>query len=306
MKISDFVGIVKELSFSDIRHEAMIPPRMLIVSDDPQVGNDWRDAIFGHQAHPFVEMADMTGSDVDPLAYDAIISIGPLDPVLARDWANRFRRTSEEMRLVEIDDSPGADPPDVYQVQRIICDLCRDRVVAIGRYLENLRPAATAEIVSDTSRVNAQFAALSNIPAIVPVVGNLVAASADFLVLTKNQMMMMYRLAAIYDRDLDDRWRVYSELAPIVGAGFLWRTTARQAAALLPVALGAVPKVAIAYGGTFAIGQAARAYYEHGIELSSEDLQRLYKQGVERVTRSADEPAALAQLDRPVAAERSS
>lgn len=299
MNISDFFGIVRELSFSEIRHEAMIPPRILIVAEDLEAGNDWSDAIFGSSSHPFVEVINPADGSVDPLAYDAIISIGNLDPSIARDWADRFRRTNEEMRLIEIDDASETDPPDVYGLQRIICDLCRDRSVAFGRYLEQLRPAATAEVVADTSRVNAQFAALSNIPAIIPVVGTLVAAGADFLVLTKNQMMMMYRLAAIYDRDLDDRWRIYSELAPIVGAGFLWRTTARQAAAILPFALGAVPKVAIAYAGTFAIGQAARAYYEHGAELSTEDLKRLYQQGLTLVSRSTEEPASAPEEQRP-------
>jgi uncharacterized protein (DUF697 family) len=149
--------------------------------------------------------------------------------------------------------------------------------------------------------VNAQFAALSNIPALIPVVGGIFAAGADFLVLTKNQLMMMYRLAAIYDRDLDNRWRVYRELAPVVGAGFVWRTTARQIAAVLPFAVGAVPKVAIAYAGTYAIGQAARAYYEYGDRLDSDELAQVYRDGLaslerarHRITpgRSGHEPSA--------------
>ena len=286
MRLSDFFGIVRELSFSEIRHEAMIPPRFLVVARDPVDGNEWLRAIFGDDAHPFVELMDNSDTTVDPLAYDAIISIGELEPALTRDWANRFRRADEEMRLIEVDVSAERETPDASRIQRVICDVCRDRSVAFGRYIEPMRSAATTEIVADTSRVNAQFAALSNIPAMVPVVGTLFAAGADLVVLTKNQLMMMYRLAAIYDRDLDDRWRIYSELLPVVGAGFLWRTTARQAAAVLPVALGAVPKVAIAYAGTYAIGQAARAYYECGYEIGAEDMQRLYERGVSVLTRA--------------------
>jgi uncharacterized protein (DUF697 family) len=287
MNISDFIGIVRELSFSEIRHEAMIPPRLLVIAPDTVVGGEWRDAIFGHDSHPFVEVTD-SESDVDPLAYDALISIGELPVSLARDWADLFRRANEEMRLIEIDPAPTYGPPDVSEIQRAVCDICRDRAVAFGRYIERMRGAATAEIVADTSRVNAQFAAISNIPAMIPVIGTMVAAGADLIVLTKNQLMMMYRLAAIHDRDLDDRWRIYSELAPVVGAGFLWRTTARQVAAVLPVMLGAVPKVAIAYAGTYAIGQAARAYYEYGAEITSEDLHRLYERGVALVHREAE------------------
>ncbi len=283
MNIRDFVSVIRELSFTEIRHEAMIPPRVLLVSFDIEEGERWRTLIFGDDSRPFVEVVSPSTLDVDPLAFDGIVSIGALPLELSRSWADRFRRAHEEMRLIEVQPDQSVLSEDLNHLRRVICDLCRDRSVAFGRYLETMREAVTSEIVADTSRVNAQFAALSNIPAIIPVVGNMFAAGADFLVLTKNQLMMMYRLAAIYDRDLDDRWQVYSELAPVVGAGFLWRTTARQAAAMLPFALGAVPKVAIAYAGTYAVGQAARLYYEHGCTLSGSELGRIYEEGLQAV-----------------------
>jgi uncharacterized protein (DUF697 family) len=281
MGIRDFVGILRDLSFSEIRHEAMIPPRILLVSPDEAEGQDWRTSLFGEDSTPFVEVVPADKLDVDPLAYDAIVSVGPLLPERARTWSELFRRTDEEMRLVEIQPGHSKYPSELYSVRRVICDLCRTRSVAFGRYMPEMREAATNEIVSDTSRVNAQFAALSNIPALIPVVGGVFAAGADFLVLTKNQLMMMYRLAAIYDRDLDDRFRIYSELAPVVGVGFVWRTTARQIAAVLPFAVGAVPKVAIAYAGTYAIGHGARVYYEYGERLDSDELARVYKDGLD-------------------------
>jgi uncharacterized protein (DUF697 family) len=184
------------------------------------------------------------------------------------------------MRLIEVQSRQSTDEVRLEELRRVICDLCRDRSVAFGRYMSRMRRAATSETIADTSRVNAQFAALSNIPALIPIVGGVFAAGADFLVLTKNQLMMMYRLAAIYDRDLDDRWRLYAELAPVVGAGLLWRTAARQTAAVLPFALGAVPKVAIAFAGTYSVGQAARVYFEYGHELDSEELAELYREGL--------------------------
>lgn len=288
MNIRDFVGVVRELSFTEIRHEAMIPPRLLLVSPSMDEGDRWRSLVFGDESGPFVDVVASPDADVDPLAYDVLVSVGPLTPELARRWADLFRRANEEMRLVEIHPGQSVLPDGLDNLRRVICDLCRDRSVAFGRYLGAMRSAATAEIVADTSRVNAQFAALSNIPAIIPVIGTMFAAGADFLVLTKNQLMMMYRLAAIHDRDLDDRSRVYAELAPVVGAGFLWRTAARQVAGLLPLALGAVPKVAIAYAGTYAVGQAARVYYEHGHQLTPEEISRVYQEGIEAISSVRD------------------
>ncbi len=37
---------------------------------------------------------------------------------------------------------------------------------------------------------------MSNLPAVIPVVGNIVTASADLFVLTKNQMLLVFKLAA--------------------------------------------------------------------------------------------------------------
>ena len=105
---------------------------------------------------------------------------------------------------------------------------------------------------------------VSNIPAILPVVGNIAAAGADFIVLTKNQVMMLYKLAAVYGRDLRDQRTILQDVLPVVGAGLIWRTAARQAATWLPFAAGTIPKLAIAYVGTMAVGRAAEFYYRTG------------------------------------------
>ncbi len=280
MNLRDFVGIIRELSFSEIRHEAMIPPRVLLVATSWEQADAWRSDLFGRDAATFVDLVTPESGEVNPLAFDVIVSIGELDRERSRSWVDLCRRAGEEIRLVEVDDRKPASHEHLERVRRWICDVCRDRTVSLGRYIDEMRHAATSEIVADTSRVNAQFAAISNVPAMIPVVGSVFAAGADFLVLTKNQLMMMYRLAAIYDRDLDDRFRIYTELAPVVGAGLLWRTAARQIAAVLPFALGAIPKVAIAYTGTYAVGQAARLYYEHGCQLNAEEFGELYREAI--------------------------
>ena len=74
-----------------------------------------------------------------------------------------------------------------------------------GRYLFNavdyapLMRAALINldrwIVEGTAKVNLEFAVASNLPAVIPIVGNLMGAAADLLVLTKNQVFMVYRLA---------------------------------------------------------------------------------------------------------------
>ena len=50
----------------------------------------------------------------------------------------------------------------------------------------------------------------------------------------------------------------------MIGSAFLWRTAARTAVGLAPAPISALPRAAIAYVGTYLVGQAARYYYEQG------------------------------------------
>jgi len=105
-------------------------------------------------------------------------------------------------------------------------------------------------------------------------------------VLTKNQLMLLYKLAAIFGRDMDNRWQIYTEMMPVVGGGLMWRTVARELSDLLPFAMGTVPKVAIAYAGTYSTGQAARFYYEHGTKIDRKQMQALYKEALALMKRT--------------------
>jgi uncharacterized protein (DUF697 family) len=135
--------------------------------------------------------------------------------------------------------------------------------------------------VDETARVNGKFALVSNVPSIVPIFGSFVAASADVIVLTKNQIMMCYKIAAAHDRDLHDQVGVIRELVPVVGAGFLWRTLAREAASFIPFAAGTIPKVVVAYAGTYSVGHATDFYFRFGKKPSAAQVRALTKQATE-------------------------
>jgi hypothetical protein len=70
-------------------------------------------------------------------------------------------------------------------------------------------------------------------------------------------------------------------MIPVVGAGFFWRTLAREASVFLPLAAGTVPKVTIAYTGTVAVGRAADYYYRSGKKPSRELMESFYRAGLE-------------------------
>jgi len=137
-------------------------------------------------------------------------------------------------------------------------------ILSAGRRHALLREPIADHLIFDTSRVNAQFAALASLPATLPFFGGLVGDVADTIVLTKNQVLLLFKLAGLYGRDIQFGPELLFEILPVVGGAFLWRTTARALVGLLPPLLGLLPKTAVAYTGTYVVGQSARYYYRFG------------------------------------------
>ena len=67
----------------------------------------------------------------------------------------------------------------------------------------------------------------------------------------------------------------------MLGGGLVFRQLARQLVGLIPV-VGIVPKVAVAYGGTYAIGRAVVLWVTEGRAASAETLRTLSREGLQR------------------------
>jgi len=114
---------------------------------------------------------------------------------------------------------------------------------------------------------------MSSLPSLIPVLGMFMGGMADILVITKNQAMLVFKLAGIHGRNVDDRIAILKEILPVIGSAFIWRSAARAAVGLAPAPLSALPRAAIAYVGTYVVGQAARYFYEQGDRPSPEVLR---------------------------------
>ena len=150
--------------------------------------------------------------------------------------------------------------------------------LAAARVVPGLRPAVASAIIGDTALSNATFALTSGIPEMIPLL-NIPLNAADMVVLTKNQALMVYRLALAFGASGDFQAQM-REIMPVLGGGFAWRQVARQLIGLVP-GFGLVPKVAVAYAGTYATGQAALLWYSRGETLSRSALNKLYTQALE-------------------------
>lgn len=155
--------------------------------------------------------------------------------------------------------------------------LPEDRRLAAARALPGLRLVYGRELVNGVSFTNATYAFASSIPEQIPVLA-VPFAAADLIVLTKNQALMVYRLALAHGAAPEFQARI-AELAPVIGGAFVWRQIARTLVSLIPI-WGVVPKVAIAYAGTFTTGTAAVRWFADGELLSGDRLKQLSDQAL--------------------------
>lgn len=257
------VDVVREISFDDVRDEAMRPPSMLVLAATTEEAERVARLLTGN--------TDLNGVTVGPLdtevwsraQYDAIVVNDPEMSAKSQQYITAGAGGETWEPVISVSHLPFGRSEAEHTRAHLAANL-GDRVVSFARHFPAFRGIAVTAIVNETSTANAQFAFVSNIPALLPVIGGLLSAGADTIVLTKNQLMMVYKIAAASGRALDDQHAILREMVPVVGQGFFWRTVAREATTMLPLAAGTIPKVAIAFTGTYALGRAAEVFYRFG------------------------------------------
>jgi uncharacterized protein (DUF697 family) len=167
--------------------------------------------------------------------------------------------------------------------------------LALARRLHGLRESYFAGLIEETAEANAAYAFTAGVAESVPGLGaplNL----ADIVVLTKNQLVMSYRIALAAGKRGTPR-DLLGEVIGVIGGGLLFRQGARQLVGLIPVA-GIAPKVAIAYAGTWAIGKAVSAWAYDGKRLSAATVRGFYREAWQRGKQVAATLAASARTVR--------
>ncbi len=196
------------------------------------------------------------------------------------EWS--FARVSREVSLPNALTVTVPDTQTQTLAQRLIPALVEhlpeDQQIAAARRMPGLRELVARRLIGETSFSNATYVLASGIPQMVPLL-NIPLNAADIVVLTKNQALMVYKLALAFGAPPDFQAQM-KEIMPVIGSGFIWRQAARQLVGLVP-GFGIAPKVAVAYAGTYATGQVAAQWYRSGEQLSGEALRGVYRQAAE-------------------------
>lgn len=182
------------------------------------------------------------------------------------------------MRLVTLAE-PQAEGASERLAQDLLDTLPSELYLAAARRIPALRAAVASKLIQTTAFSNAAYALGSGISEEFPVL-NISVAAADMLVLTKNQVMLIYKLALAHGAPPDFQG-VMREALSVVGMAYIWRQVARTLVGLVPV-VGLVPKVAVAYAGTYTVGVAAWRWFATGELVSRQEMQAISQDSLRR------------------------
>jgi uncharacterized protein (DUF697 family) len=204
-------------------------------------------------------------------------------------------------RTIAIGDPAALDAADRLATA-LLARLPAEFHLTAARRLPGLRAIYARDLIGSTAFTNATYALASGLPEQIPLI-SIPFAAADIIVLTKNQALMVYRLALAYGAPPEFQARI-REVLPVVGGAFLWRQAARSLIGLIPI-WGLLPKVAIAYAGTYTTGVAAWRWFESGELVSTDQLKRISQEAIgigraraaEIIARARNQVTAAASAD---------
>jgi uncharacterized protein (DUF697 family) len=338
-KWNDFGNIfstLREIDISAIRDEAERPFTITCVGHDAALDEVDRLLHQGNERYPATgpdpvqllplagattRAASIAGADLAIFAIDARTPITPVEgasfgqlealtiPFLVvllhgeqLPTSDAFRAPLIRSRTITIPDPQALDAADRLAAA-VLGRLPAELHLAAARRLPGLRPVMARDLIGSVAFSNATYALASGLPEQIPIL-SVPFAAADIIVLTKNQAILVYRLALAYGAppDFQDRIR---EVIPVVGGAFLWRQAARSLIGLIPI-WGLLPKVAISYAGTYTTGVAAWRWFESGDLVSTDQLKRISAEAMALGRARAAELIDRARTARDQAVARSS
>ncbi|AMY10742.1 putative protein/domain associated with GTPases [Luteitalea pratensis] len=301
LKLANLWRVISDVDLERIRASARMPFELLVIAEDDAVGQRVRaglGAVAGGAVHPYVVAVDPENARQRPTTPliavlasatpDLSVRMKAADEHCIRDSVPRItlilgtdapeagaRRVAEQARIAVVDVMNAPRP----LLSAIVGLVEGDARLALAAALPVFRQVVADTVVDETAKANASFAVTTGLAETIPVLTaplNL----GDMVILTKNQLIMGYKISLAAGRD-DDPRSMLTEILGVIGGGFMFRQVARQLVGLIPIA-GLVPKVAIAYAGTYAMGRGLTAWAIGGTEVTADSLSRYTAEGLDK------------------------
>jgi uncharacterized protein (DUF697 family) len=160
-----------------------------------------------------------------------------------------------------------------------------DIAVPLARQFPAFRTPVVERTIHAVARENALFAIATALPDIVPSLVELPWAVSEFasdtLFLTGNQIRMAFLIAAAYGKDVGFNQQK-GPIATIAAGAFGWRALVRELVGKIPLGGGLIPKGAIAYAGTYAVGKGLELLYGGNHNIGKEQRRAIYRDALDR------------------------
>jgi uncharacterized protein (DUF697 family) len=297
---------IKEIDLKPIRDSAINPARIVLVGADgsgrhtlaEQIRSDpARPGIYSQATLALLPVEAASGAPVADLIImlvDATRTDFSKEQALVKQWGESAKSVLVVVNKIDlVGGNLEAETHRGWKASRVIygsvCDvswlqgefipavleLLPQQHLALGRQFPLFRVTIARQLISETCFSNAAYSFSTGLAEIVPVL-DLPLNLTDMMVLTKTQAFLAYKLGLLLG--FSTRWQDYiTEFGSVIGTGFLWRQIARELIGLIP-AWGIVPKVAVAYSGTYVVGNAILGWYLTGRNLSPRQMRALYTQ----------------------------
>jgi uncharacterized protein (DUF697 family) len=306
VKLANIWRIIRDIDLEAIRRDALAPFELLVVADEPEDARRVHQLLHPGEPHAWVSTlaaADVQAGETVPLATLLVTRTHALSPDMNRARTIVRTRNGPVLTIRVGATGPVASTPEPGEQARVAVMTLDDPAapnaiatallglvegderLALARQLPPLRPALFQILTQETAQANASFALTTGLAETVPVLTaplNL----GDIVILTKNQLLLGYRIALGAGRDGEPRAMI-AEIVGVLGGGVLFRQIAREMIGLIPVA-GIPLKVAVAYSGTWAIGRALTIWVTEGRRVTSETIQQMSKDAMSRGRAVAD------------------
>lgn len=295
--------IIQEVDLRPIRREAERELKIVIVDLASGMGNRLADLLRSDPAREDVRshtpVLVLSGKKVIPVEDVDLWLVLLGDEKSKRDslenWLQVWNYNREHYLVISLDEAgegsvensldlrPGrftrGDLEDKEFLHKVfvpsVLGILPDEHLALARQYPLFRQRVARKLISETCFSNAAYSLSTGLAEIVPVL-DVPLNVADIIVLTKAQGFLVYKLGLALG--MSTEWRDYiAEFSGVLGGGFLWRQVARSLVGLIPV-WGIVPKVAVAYSGTYVVGHAVLQWYLTGKHLSRAQMRKMYNQ----------------------------
>jgi hypothetical protein len=155
----------------------------------------------------------------------------------------------------------------------------------LARQFPAFRKPYVDQLINTVARENALFAIATALPNVLPSLVELPWAFGEFATdtafLTANQIRMAFLIGAACGKDVGFAAQKV-EVLTIAGGAFGWRALARELAGKIPLGGGLIPKGAIAYAGTVAVGKGLEYYHEANRHFTPEEREAVYREAYVR------------------------